>query len=127
VPQVVYGAVRYDMTLLWPRLTRKAYEAALAEVSAHWRLSPWEMTGPSRVRRLARARQHLMWLLRSRGYSYPQIGKAMCLDHSTVIYGVRQHAKRSHEVFHKEQKECGRGVACSPRPVVQSCEPAEAA
>lgn len=39
---------------------------------------------------LVRPRQMLMWVLRQDGASYPVIGRAMGLDHTTVMSGVRK-------------------------------------
>ncbi len=40
---------------------------------------------------LCEARQLACWALREKtGWSYPELGRALCLDHSTVIHGVRK-------------------------------------
>lgn len=54
---------------------------------------------PSRLRRHAYARQEACARLRRLSWcgdvpSYPQIGRWLNRDHSTVIYGARQHEAR---------------------------------
>ncbi len=43
---------------------------------------------------VARARQIVMYEARKAGLSYPQIGRALGRDHSTVVVGVRTEEKR---------------------------------
>lgn len=52
-----------------------------------------------RQRHLCAARQHLMWLLRQETlWSLPQIGNFLGgRDHTTILYGVRQHQRRIDE------------------------------
>lgn len=57
-----------------------------------------EILGGTRLRRVAHARQHLAALLRwSTGLSFPEIGRAMGLDHSTVMHAVGEHEARINE------------------------------
>jgi chromosomal replication initiation ATPase DnaA len=55
-----------------------------------------EMTRKSMKRRFAWARQHAMYEMRQyTKLSYPQIARLLNIgDHTTVIFGVRAHAKR---------------------------------
>ena len=54
-----------------------------------------DIKGPGRFRSQVFARQDAMWRLYSTGrYSFPEIGRFLNRDHSTVIHGVRVHAKR---------------------------------
>ena len=48
----------------------------------------------SRTAPVARARQIVMYEARKAGLSYPQIGRALGRDHSTVVMGVRTEEKR---------------------------------
>lgn len=43
------------------------------------------LRGPCRARAHVQARAELYLLLRARGWSYPQIARAVCRDHSTVL------------------------------------------
>ncbi len=53
-------------------------------------VEPRFITGRSRVPRITRARQMVMFLAREyTDYSYPRIGEALSRDHSTVMHGVR--------------------------------------
>ncbi len=53
-------------------------------------VEPRFITGKSRVPRIARARQMVMFLAREyTDFSYPRIGKALSRDHTTVMHGVR--------------------------------------
>lgn len=54
-----------------------------------------DITGRSRRRVAVVARHHAFMLLRHGGYSYPEIGRAMGVDHSTVQYGVRRALARA--------------------------------
>lgn len=63
----------------------------LAVVADRFAVSPDELTGPSRVARIASARHVAAWLLRDSGYSYPEIGRALGgRDHTTAMASVRR-------------------------------------
>lgn len=49
-----------------------------------------EVLSTSRADRATRARQSACWLLRGRGMSLPEIGRALGRDHSTVLYSIRR-------------------------------------
>lgn len=75
--------------------------AILDEVCAKHRLPVREVTGERRHIPLVRARQEFMWRCRQvksldGGYRFtlPQIGRFLAVDHTTVLHGVRAHAKR---------------------------------
>lgn len=60
-----------------------------------------ELTGPARNRQTSRARHEAMWLAYearrpdgSRLYTLPFIGRRFGRDHTSVLYGIRKHAKR---------------------------------
>lgn len=66
-----------------------------AEVSERYNLSVKEMTSPSRSRRVVMARNEAFWRIREETtLSFPQIGMKFGRDHTTVLHGYRQHAKR---------------------------------
>lgn len=60
------------------------------------RVSLAALRGPRRFRPLVRARQEFMFLARAaERWSYPQIGRWLGgRDHTTIIHGMRAHAKR---------------------------------
>lgn len=49
-----------------------------------------DILGPCRSGQVIRARQVVCWVLSKRGQSYPQIGRRINRDHSTVISAVRR-------------------------------------
>jgi len=55
-----------------------------------------DVRGPSRVRGIARARQHVMYeMVEAKRWSLPQIGMYLGgRDHATVLHGYRRHAQR---------------------------------
>lgn len=64
-------------------------EDIVKEASALFNVHPRDLMGNYRFRFVARARQALYLALRRRGWSYPQIGRFMNRDHSSVIYGTK--------------------------------------
>lgn len=80
----------------WLKIGRPTMRSILREVSEETGFSTVELLGPTRPRALAHARQYAMWRMqRETGQSLPQIGRFLGgRDHTTVLYGVRQHAKR---------------------------------
>lgn len=52
------------------------------------------------IQQISMARQLLMWLLWQTGkFSYPQIGRMLQRDHTTVMYGVRaMHRRRCRDL-----------------------------
>lgn len=67
-----------------PRLARITVRAA----AAHG-LTLATLRSDSRKRPLFRCRQSVATQARKEGFSFPQIGRALNRDHSTVIYAVR--------------------------------------
>lgn len=54
-----------------------------------------QLRGQSRMDVCVHPRQCAMyWMRRAGGWSYPQIGRFFGRDHTTVLHGVREHAKR---------------------------------
>lgn len=72
---------------------KHAWRQLVPLVAAAHRMSSDEMLSPDRRRPYVRARWHLMAILHDRGWSYPKIGALLGMDHSSCIYGVRQHRK----------------------------------
>jgi chromosomal replication initiator protein len=76
------------------RLPSKTH-AAMREWSEACAIPLDVLLGPSRERWVVEARQGLMWVLRNRlGLSFPEIGRAMKRDHSTVVHGVKAEERR---------------------------------
>lgn len=64
------------------------YDVSLSEVRA-WGKEGW------RKPRMVKIRDAVISRLRSiGGHSYPNIGAALCLDHSAIIYAERREARR---------------------------------
>jgi len=57
-----------------------------------------DILGNEKTKKVATARQEVMFELRDRGWSYAQIGQAMARDHSTILHGVKAHEKRLMDV-----------------------------
>ena len=53
-----------------------------------------DIYGRSHSRKYAHPRQEVMWLARQAGLSFPQIGKALGRDHTSVLHGIRAHEAR---------------------------------
>lgn len=77
------------------RYSRAAIRRAVEEVAAKHAVPMRELTGPAKHRSLAYIRQEAMWSARqTTGASFPEIGRVLNRDHTTVIHGVRAHAAR---------------------------------
>lgn len=68
----------------------------VSEVAAKHGLTVAELKGPGRAQRVSKPRQEAMHQMHSlKRWSLSQIGGALGgRDHTTVLHGVRQHAKR---------------------------------
>lgn len=65
------------------------------EVARFAGMTPQDITGPSRKRKFAYARQMAMLICRDYvNASFPEIGRAFNRDHSTVLYGVEVASQR---------------------------------
>lgn len=70
-------------------------ERVVTAVEAETGIRADSILGRSRVPAVCRARHLLMWRLRQIGdWSLNEIGRAVGLHHTTVIYGLHQEAKR---------------------------------
>lgn len=85
------------------RVAREALNFAVADtLSRRPNVTREEIFSKAREHRVSHARQEVMWLLRQAcwadgapRYSLPAIAAALGIeDHTTVLHGVRQHAKR---------------------------------
>lgn len=71
------------------RIPGQKLRGVLREVSEASGIPIARILGPSRVRPVVEARQLVCHVLRRHGMSYPQIGKVIGRDHTTVIHSVR--------------------------------------
>ena len=71
-------------------------DTIIAAVAAYHRLPVVDLRSLDRARHISWPRQQAYWLIRElTGRSYPEIGAAVGhRDHTTVLYGCREHAKR---------------------------------
>ncbi|MEM7730508.1 MAG: helix-turn-helix domain-containing protein [Pseudomonadota bacterium] len=78
--------------------TTPTVRAVLQDVlTRHPGVEARDILGPRRQRAIVIARQEVMHHLRERGWSFPWIGAALGRDHTSVVHGVRAHAKRMAE------------------------------
>lgn len=92
-----------------PAVIRRTIADIIAEVSRRRRVEVWEIEGQSRFARVTQARQEVYWLayqIRTptgeRRYSLGMIGRHFdgkggrdkAIDHTSVLHGIRAHAKR---------------------------------
>lgn len=61
--------------------------AILADVARRYNVAVEAIRGPSRAASISRVRRLAYRELRAAGYSYPEIGRAVGRDHTTVMYG----------------------------------------
>lgn len=76
------------------RMERTTMASLLEGVAFRYGLTVADLKGPRYTWRLAHPRQEFMYEARLIGKSYPQIGRFLGRDHTTVIHGVRAHLKR---------------------------------
>jgi hypothetical protein len=88
------GAVRVVPAALFARV--------IEETATDHGLSPLDLLRKGRSHKIAHARQHAMWRLRSMTdaageplYGFLTLGRAFGLDHTTILHGIRQHRKRT--------------------------------
>lgn len=74
---------------------RPAMAAIVRAVCEARQVDPLMVMSASRITPLAHARHEAMWRMRAElKLSYPAMGRFFHRDHSTVIHGIRMHAKR---------------------------------
>lgn len=73
----------------------KTMREILAEVCADYDLDRDDMLSPARWQPLARARQDFMARATEAGKTRSAIGRFLHRDHTTVLHGVRAHARRA--------------------------------
>ena len=68
----------------------------VADVSRRHRVPPADIYGMRKFRQMVHARQEVMALAHAAGLSTTQIGRALGgRDHTTVMWGIRAHARRA--------------------------------
>ena len=81
--------------LLKPREKRVTIEQIIKEVSIKRSVPRNAILSPRRQRSIVLARQEVMWRAREEtALSFPQIGKALDRDHTSCLWGARQHQAR---------------------------------
>jgi chromosomal replication initiator protein len=76
------------------RASRVRMARIIALVATARGVTPDEIRGDRRMQCIVRPRHEAMYLARCAGWTYPEIGRAFGgRDHSTVIHGVRKHAR----------------------------------
>lgn len=79
-------------------ITRRKVERIVAVVSERFDVPIDDILGESRRREIVTARHAVIWYCRDvLEMSYPEIGRAFNLDHTTVMHAARRHAKRCRE------------------------------
>lgn len=73
-----------------PEHADKLLTAVLAVFTEELGVSVGAIMGRARTRRVSRARQMVCFVLRQAGLSFPEIGRVMGLDHSTVQHACRR-------------------------------------
>ena len=64
----------------------------IAECAAEFGITANDILGNSRVAHIVMARRKAAWIFHQRGtMSYPQIGRILNKDHSTIIHAVRRY------------------------------------
>ena len=103
VPATFAAWVRHSETVAKPweiveLIERSRERGSMLEIAASvagkHRLGVKDLKGQNKYRRVAQPRQEAMWEMHQAGYSYPQIGRFLNRDHTTVMHGVRAHEAR---------------------------------
>lgn len=83
--------------------------ALAGEVCATHKITLAELTGHSTAQRLVQVRHEFMWKARAMTredgrprFSFPQIGRFLGRDHTSVIHGMRRYAERQAAEASKE-------------------------
>jgi chromosomal replication initiation ATPase DnaA len=62
----------------------------LEQAGGLFRVTEAQLLGPSRRQEIARARHVVAWLLRQDGFSFPEIGRHIGRDHTSVMNSCRR-------------------------------------
>lgn len=74
-----------DIAPLWNELAKRRLLSIVQEAAELYHVRPEEILGRGRSKSIARARHSVFLSLRVRGLSYPEIGRLMGRDHTTVL------------------------------------------
>lgn len=93
LPQAQAPIVR---DVIWLPNARPTAKQIIAQVAARRSMTPEDLTGGCRTRKIAHARHEAMWEIRERlGHSFPWIAARLNLkDHTSAMYGVQKHEAR---------------------------------
>ena len=74
-----------------------SFKRCLRVLSRYYAVNPREVVGNRKHHYIVAARQHLFWILRNErsDLSYPQIGRMVDKDHSTVMTGEKRFAEHN--------------------------------
>lgn len=80
--------------------------AITERVAARHGLTVEELKAPTSCTRIAHPRQEAMMEMRAQDrWSLPQIGRFFGLDHTTILHGVRAHARRAAAIADASDRE----------------------
>lgn len=87
----------HDGALVTARLPKRRSDTIIKECCEKYEISIQELRSKRRKKKLVHARQEVMyWLYAETSLTLPMIGKRLGgRDHTTVLHGLRQHAKRT--------------------------------
>ena len=63
--------------------------ACVRKAARKFKVSGENILSRNRVRRIVKARHYAWILMREKGYTFPEIGDAFGVDHSSIQYAVR--------------------------------------
>lgn len=78
-----------------PKTPREIARSDIAMVALVYGVTYSDIMSKRRLRNIVLARQAACWMLKfSRGYSQPEIGRLLGIDHTTVLHGLGKHLRR---------------------------------
>ena len=90
--QVLKDIVSEDVPLPSHLIPGEVNNLIIRAVAEKHGVPPWEIFGRNRRREVIKARFEVMYIMRTKAYrTFPQIGKTLGFDHTSVIHGCRRH------------------------------------
>lgn len=86
-----------DLAIHLGALSRMGLLDRLLDIAKHHNVLLDDVLSTNKSRTIMRARVACYLLLRNLGLSYPEIGKIMLRDHTTILYAVKRHHERTSE------------------------------